>query len=207
MSNRWWEVSVGSERKGSLSRTRNRPAGFSVPSRGGKLRHRPLLALQDASARRDSNCANCFTLSTCCSRSCLSVRSPHAPPPQPRAPAARRTALATNRVSRPGRRSGSRYIGSDGTSRPRCTARTTPQSSTPVRSHRSGTRSWRPCKLGVGSGAAVDGRCTGPTSRRCAGGRCVHHRGAGTGKRARTARRRSPGSAGFRAAGAVGRGS
>ena len=70
-----------------MSRTRNRPAGLSAPSRGGKPRHRPLLAplpagapvncspgapgsLRDASDRRDNNCANCFTLSARCSRSC-----------------------------------------------------------------------------------------------------------------------------------------
>ena len=39
---------------------------------GAGSRHRPLLALRDASDRRDNNCANCFTLSTCYSRSCLS---------------------------------------------------------------------------------------------------------------------------------------
>ena len=50
------------------------PAGLGAPSRGGKFRHRPLLALRDESDRQDSYFANCFTLSTCCRRSCMSER-------------------------------------------------------------------------------------------------------------------------------------
>jgi len=49
--------------------------------------------------------------------------------------------------------SGSRYTGSDGTSQPRYTARMTPRSSTSLRSHRSGTRSWWPFGLGVSQAA------------------------------------------------------
>ena len=164
-----WEVRETAGCRGRRIGRRRR-----APLREGRHRHRPLVApapaagsvnrspgapdsLRDASDRKDNNCANCFTPSTCCSRSSMSERWTEPCSSQPlirrlneevvssrcSATAASSSGCPSNSarhkpVSRPGRQSGRRRAGSDGTTQPRYTARMTPRSSTSLRSQQLG---------------------------------------------------------------------